>query len=343
MSARAPALTDTSISPWITSRRWDLSWLTLSCLLVALPPLVHTYWKVGASGVDLLVTLLIGGPHMYATFLRTVFEPRFRRLHPALAWAPVFLVPVFVVSGAVFAFTGLLTFFFTVASLHVCDQAAYIAYLYREKGGAARPWERLLDFSVIAGSLYAVAMYRHVAGTFVIGERTLWFPPFLKHDWFANGFAAICAALIAAWVVKTWNQWRRGELGGPYLVFMALTMGVAAIITRIGELSVAFQGFNAWHSFQYLGLTFLLLNLAGPAGEVTSGFVRKMSSPGTFFRFYGWNILLTTGASLLIGVLVWGLGLPLEQCYYAVVLSFLLTHYCHDAVLFSLGTKPSRA
>lgn len=341
MSAQAPAMTASAYSPWITSRGWDLTWLTLSCLLVAVPPLVHTHWKVGATGVDLLVTLMIGGPHMYATFLRTVFEPRFRKLHPALVWTPVFLVPVFVVSGTVFAFTGLLTFFFTVASLHVCDQAAFIAYLYRDKGGKAKPWERFLDFSVIASALYSMAMYRHVAGTFVIGERTLWFPPFLKHEWFAHLFAFGAAAVIATWGVKTWNQWRRHELGLPYLLFMALTVGVAFIITRIGELSVAFQGFNAWHSFQYLGLTFLLLNLGRPAGEVTSGFVKKMAEPGAFFRFYGWNILLTLGASILIGVLVYLVGLPIEQCYYAVVLSFLLTHYCHDALLFTLGTKPS--
>ena len=343
MSAQAPAITASAYSPWIASRRWDLTWLTLSSLLVAVPLLVHSYWQIGATGVDLLVTLLIGGPHMYATFLRTVFEPRFRQLHPVLNWAPVFLVPIFVVSGAIFAFTGLLTFFFTVASLHVCDQAAYIAYLYRGKGGNAKPWERFLDFSVIASSLYAVAMYRHVAGTFVIGDRTLWFPPFLKHEWFAHLFAFLSAALIAAWAVKTWNQWRRGELKWPYLVFMGLTMFVAAIITRIGELSVAFQGFNAWHSFQYLGLTFLLLNLGRPAGEVTAGFVRKMAQPGAFFRFYGWNILWTLGASVLIGILVYLMGLPIEQSYYAVVLSFLLTHYCHDALLFSLGTKPSPA
>jgi len=343
MSAQAPAMSMTSASPWITSRRWDLTWLTLSALLVAVPPLVHTYWKVGATGVDLLVTLLIGGPHMYATFLRTVFEPGFRRVHPVLVWTPVVLVPIFVVSGAVFAFTALLTFFFTVASLHVCDQAAYIGYLYREKGGNAKPWERFLDFSVIAASLYAVAMYRHVAGTFVIGERTLWFPPFLKHDWFADACAIAAAALIAAWAVKTWNQWRRGEVGFPYLAFMGLTMGVAAIITRIGELSVAFQGFNAWHSFQYLGLSFLLLNRAESMGQVTAGFVKQMAQPGKFTRFYGWNILWTLGASVLIGILVYFMGLPLEQCYYAVVLSFLLTHYAHDATLFTLGTKASRS
>ena len=342
MSAQAPAITTANGTPWIASQRWDLTWLTLSALLVAVPPMVHTYWKVGATGVDLIVTLLIGGPHMYATFLRTVFEPTFRRVHPAVVWIPVFLVPVFVITGAISAFTTLLSVFFVLASVHVCDQAAYIGYLYREKGGKARPRERLFDFAVIGASLYTVAMYRHVAGTFRIGENPIWFPPVLRHQWFANLFAFGAAALIAAWGVKTLNQWRRREVGGPYVVFMALTIGVALYIPSMPELSVAFQGFNAWHSFQYLGLTFLLLNLARPDGKVTKDFVKPMARPGSFFRFYGWNLLLTTGASLLIGVLVFGMGLPIEPCYYAVVLSFLLTHYCHDAALFALGTKAAR-
>jgi hypothetical protein len=32
------------------------------------------------------------------------------------------------------------------------------------------------------------------------------------------------------------------------------------------------------------------------------------------------------------------LHLPAEPSYYAVVLSFLLTHYVHDHVLFALGS-----
>ena len=50
--------------------------------------------------------------------------------------------------------------------------------------------------------------------------------------------------------------------------------------------------------------------------------------------YYGWNVLLTTGAALIVGLLTWGMHLPLEKCYYSVVLSFLLVHYMHDHVLF---------
>lgn len=323
---------------WVLTPRWDLTWLTLSAVLVAVPPLVHAIGHTTAGAVDLVITLLIGGPHMYATFLKTVFEPRFRQLHPAVTWAPVVVVPTLVVLGAVFAFPWLLTFFFTWASIHVCDQASYIAYLYREKGGAARPWQRLLDFSVIGSALYSYAMYRHVAGTFRIGEVSLWFPPFLKHDWFAHSFAVLTAGLLAAWIVLTVNQVRRREIGLPYVGFMALTVGVALAITRLPELSVSFQGFNAWHSFQYLGLTFLILQQDNAAGGVGSSLVQRMAKPGQFFRYYGWNLLLTTGATLVILLLTVLLKLPAEPSYYAVVLSFLLVHYAHDHVLFFFGS-----
>jgi hypothetical protein len=338
MSAQAEALTPPLSSPWIAGPRWDLPWLSLSAVLVAVPLLVHAYGKTTASGIDLLITLLIGGPHMYATFLKTIFEPRFRLLHPALTWAPVVLVPTTVVFGAIYAFPWLLTIFFTWASIHVCDQASYIGYLYRERGGAARPWHRLFDFAVIITALYSYAMYRHVNGTFRIGDTQLWFPPFLKTTRFADAFALFAAALIAAWVVMTASHVRRREVGMPYVFFMALTVVVALFITRLPELSISFQGFNAWHSFQYLGLTYLILRQSNAAGAVSTGFVRKMARPGHFFRYYGWNLLMTTGATLVILALTIVLHLPSEPSYYAVVLSFLLVHYAHDHVLFALGS-----
>jgi hypothetical protein len=335
MSADARVLAAPRPSQWIANPRWDLIWLTLSAILVAVPPLVRSLGRTTAGGVDLLITLLIGGPHMYATFLKTVFEPRFRRIHPALTWAPVVIVPAGVVFGAVYAFGWLLTFFFTWASIHVCDQASYIGYLYREKGGAARPWQRFFDFSTVIMSLYSYAMYRHVAGTFRIGETTLYFPAFLRHTWFADAFAVATAALVAAWIVLTATQIRRREVAAPYAVFMALTIGVALLVPRLPELSVSFQGFNAWHSFQYLGLTYLILRQDNAAAG--AAFVRRMAQPGQFFRYYGWNLLLTTASTLVILVLTVVLRLPAEPSYYAVVLSFLLTHYVHDHVLFAIG------
>lgn len=335
MSARWNDSTSVGSTGWIATPRWDSFWLSGSVLLVAIPPIAHTYWKVGATGIDLLVTLMIGGPHMYSTFLRTVLEPRFRQRHPFLAWLPVIIVPTVVILASVYAFDALLSCFFLWASIHICHQASFIASGYRNRLGSASRGDWLLDFLVALSALYVVALYRFVDGTFIISDHVIWFPPMLKTLWVPRLFAVGTALLLATWAVRSWNQFRRGTLGAPYLLFMGLTVVVGILVPTMKELSVSFQGFNAWHSFQYLGLTFLALNRRESAGAITLGFVRSLAQPGHFFRYYGWNVLLTTGAGVIVGLLTWGMHLPPERCYYSVVLSFLLVHYFHDHVLFS--------
>ena len=146
------------------------------------------------------------------------------------------------------------------------------------------------------------------------------------------------AALVAFWLVRALAQKKAGKLSGTYFAFMGVTMAIAVVVPSYlfrNELAVTFQGFNAWHSFQYLGLTFLALNRADSAGRVTVGFVKQLAAPRRFFRYYGWNVLLTFGAGALVLALTKWAGIPAQQCYYLVVLSVLLVHYSHDAVLFN--------
>lgn len=333
-------------SPWIASPRWDLTWLILSAALVPLPILAHLVLPQ-ALHVDLLVTVLIGGPHMYATFLRTVADPGFRQRHPVLAWVPVVGVPLFVVTLGLTRFEWLLSLFFTWASLHICDQASYIAQLYRERsGGVATRFDRALDFAVVAGSLYLFAIHRFVNGAFSIEGFNIFFPEQLKQAWVPQAFATGVAALVAFWLVRALGQRKAGKLSGAYLAFMGVTMGVAVMVPSYlfrNELAVTFQGFNAWHSFQYLGLTFLALNRADSAGKVTVSFVRQLAAPGRFVRYYGWNVLLTFGAGGLVLALTKWAGIPAQQCYYLVVLSVLLVHYFHDSVLFNAADEMALA
>lgn len=338
MSSVATIDASASRSPWIAAARWDLTWLILSAALVPLPILAHLVLPQ-ALHVDLLVTILIGGPHMYATFLRTVADPGFRNRNPFLTWFPVVAIPLFVVTLGLTRFEWLLSLFFTLASLHICDQASYISQLYRERsGGTPTRFDRGLDFLVVAGSLYLFAIHRFVNGAFSIEGFSIFFPSQLKQAWVPPAFAAGVAALVALWLVRTLGQRKAGRLSGAYFAFMGLTMAVSVMVPSYlfrNELAVTFQGFNAWHSFQYLGLTFFALNRAESAGKVTVGFVRQLASPGRFFRYYGWNVLLTFGAGALILALTKWAGIPAQQCYYLVVLSVLLVHYFQDAVLFN--------
>ncbi|HEY6050719.1 MAG TPA: hypothetical protein VIZ58_05670, partial [Thermoanaerobaculia bacterium] len=126
--------------PWIRSRRFDLLFLTASGVLVFFPYLSYgLLQRLGASQdtaslvVGLAVTLLVGGPHMYSTFLRTALEPRFREKHGWLVYAPLVIIPALVVIGSFYAFLLLLTGFFFWASVHVTQQAQFISETYRRK------------------------------------------------------------------------------------------------------------------------------------------------------------------------------------------------------------------
>ena len=131
--------------PWIRSRRFALLFLTASGVVVFVPYISYgLLQRLGASQdtaslvVGLAVTLLVGGPHMYSTYLRTALEPRFRARFGVLTYLPLLIIPILVILGAVYAFLLLLTGFFFWASLHVTHQAQYISETYRRRRESTR-------------------------------------------------------------------------------------------------------------------------------------------------------------------------------------------------------------
>jgi hypothetical protein len=341
--------------PWIRNARFDLIFLTLSGVLVFLPYLTYGLLsRLGASEetasliVGLAVTLLVGGPHMYSTYLRTALDPRFRRRFGLLAYAPLVLIPALVVLGSLYAFLLLLTGFFFWASIHVTHQAQYISETYRRKAAPRiSPLDRWLDGAVILGALYTVAMYKFVAGRFSLGSSTLFFPRVLQHLWVARAFTVGFAVLFLFYVVRTLKEIRRGETSWPRLAFMAATVALAFIVPVFDNLDVAFQGFNTWHSLQYLALTWFILTRKAERGEIGSEFVRGLAGKSHTRRFYSAMVFATLISGGVYLVLWKGLGMPQDRAYYVVVLSFLLIHYFYDHILFRefgpLDARPSTA
>jgi hypothetical protein len=329
-------------SPWIHNRRFDLLFLTLSGVLVFFPYVSYgLLQKLGASKgtaslvVGLAVTLLVGGPHMYSTYLRTALEPRFRRRYGWLAYLPLVLIPTLVVIGSIYSFLLLLTGFFLWASLHVTHQAQWISETYRRRAGVSvTALDRLLDGAVILGALYTVAMFKFVEGKFMLGTSALLFPKFLKHPWVAQAFTVGFAILFLFYVGRTFREIRRGQTSWPRLAFMAATVGLAFIIPIFDNLDVAFQGFNTWHSLQYLALTWFILSRKADTGEIGNSMVRRISGVSHTGIFY----VSMIGATLLAGVVylvLWqGFDVQQDRAYYVVVLSFLLIHYFYDHILF---------
>src|SRR6266496_2230964 len=166
MEIRSGTVESRADDVWIYNRKFDLVFLTLSGALVFLPYLSYgLLQRIGASPgtasliIGLAVTLLVGGPHMYSTYLRTALEPRFRARYGWLAYAPLVIIPALVVIGSLYAFLLLLSGFFLWASLHVTHQAQYISETYRRKVvRRVSAFDRFLDGAVILGALYTVAM-----------------------------------------------------------------------------------------------------------------------------------------------------------------------------------------
>ncbi len=341
MSSTATA-TPGAGSPWIHSRRFDLFFLTLSGALVFFPYLSYgLLQRLGVSEataslvVGLSVTVLVGGPHMYSTFLRTTLEPRFRARYGWLTYLPLVVIPTLVILGALHNFLLLLTGFFLWASLHVTHQAQYISETYRMRAGApVRAIDRWLDGAVILGALYLMAMYKFVESRFALGDSPLLFPEFLKHRWVAVGFTAGYAAFFLFYAARVYGEIRRGESSWPRLLFMTMTVAMSMVVPLFDNLDVSFQGFNTWHSLQYLALTWFILGREAATGRIENKFVRGIAGGRKTFKFYATTIGATMSAAVLY-LLVWkGLGFAQDKSYYAVTLSFLLCHYFYDHILF---------
>jgi hypothetical protein len=325
--------------PWLHSKSWDLSFITLSSVLVVIPLALYEFVGNSATFVNLFIAGLIGGPHMYATFFRTTLDRPFRQRHRFLIHTSL-LIPVLVILLGVWNFQLLITMFFFWASIHVLHQIAYILECYdRKQPHMLQWWSRLIDYAVVLTCLYPMASYKFIHDQFYIGSTLLLYPEILKTPLVFYAVSTVFTLAVLLFIAKTVLEIRHGTVHYPKILLVAVTVSLALFIPSYsGErLEIAFQGFNTWHSFQYLALTWYINTLRQQRGDITSPLIRWLSEAGKgrFYYFYGINVTLTLGALGLIGVVVSLSGLPFEHSYYIVVLSFLLMHYYHDHVLFT--------
>ena len=337
---------------WLVSPFYDLTFITLSAILIIFPYLA--YQLLGENiYVDLTVTMLIGGPHLFATYTMTFMEPRFRRKYPWYTWGALLLPPLIIIM-AILNLTLLVTIFFLWASIHVIHQIAYITDAYRMKD--PRGWKvtsRVIDYGLILTSLYPIATQKFIYSQFETGGRVLLFPEFLKQGWLVFPVWFLFLAFATAFVVKTIREARNGLFHGPKTLLIGMSAILFFLTPMMQNLDVAFQGLNTWHSFQYLAIVLYLNRLRADKGFIESKVVQKVSRKG--YNLYA----LCLGFTLLAGVAyiavlalvhylgVFNTGGPFNMiflgevsmdqhffAFYSVVLSCLLIHYYFDHFLF---------
>ena len=348
---------------WINNRKWDLAFISLSVVLVTVPYLTWLFMRdvlqiesdLGRQGVNLMIAVLIGGPHMYATFSRTALDNGFRSKYGGFVRSSI-IIPLLVITLALTNLTLLLTIFFFWASIHVLHQIVYVVESYNEKARKAptksslSPLSKIIDYAVVLTALYPIAAYRvAVTQDFTIGPSKLndIIPSFFEQPWVFYLASFVFAVSLIAFIVKSIYELRAGIAHVPKIIFIAFTVGASFIVPSLGNLDTAFQGMNVWHSFQYLALTWFVMRLRQERGELESQPVlERISEDGKSRLFYGFNLMLTFGAGLIIGVVFFVLYLlvggkwsdpsfAFETAYYIGVLSFLWIHYYHDHFLFT--------
>ena len=354
---------------WINNRQWDLAFISLSVVLVPVPYLIWILMSdvlkvesdFGRQAVNLLIAVLIGGPHMYATFTRTAFDQDFRKNYGGFIRSSI-IIPLVVITLALTNLTLLLTIFFFWASIHVLHQILFVVASYNQKAeqgaderqnspdSTLSPLSRIIDYAVVLTSLYPLAAYRiAISQDFSIGPTHLndTIPAFFEQPWIVFAAFAAFGTAVTAFIIKSIIEWRNGTAHVPKIIFISLTAIASFIVPSLGNLDTAFQGMNVWHSFQYLALTWYINRLRSDRGDLTNKpLLKRMSEDGKSRLYYGFNLALTAGAGIVIAVvfsiLYFGVGgkwaeasYAFETSYYIGVLSFLWIHYYHDHFLFT--------
>lgn len=349
--------------PWIYNRRWDLVFISLSVVLVPVPYLIWILMKdvlmvesdFGRQAVNLLIAALIGGPHMYTTFTRTALDTDFRENYGGFVRSSI-MIPLIVITLALTNLTLLLTIFFFWASIHVLHQIVFVVEAYNKKadGGLQKkslsPLSRAIDYAVVLTSLYPIAAYRiAITQDFAIGPNNLndVIPAFFEQPWVVYAAGAAFGVSLMAFAAKSVVELRNGTAHVPKIIFIALTAIASFIVPALGNLDTAFQGMNVWHSFQYLALTWYINRLRADRGDLQrTPLVERISADGRAKVYYGFNLALTFGAVIIIGIVFvilhfavggkWAeASYAIETSYYIGVLSFLWIHYYHDHFLFT--------
>ena len=341
--AASPGLLTERQPGWIYKASWDLPLLILSAVLVPLPILVAwaaqaTGWMTAEKVIDLInitVSALVGGPHLFSTITYTVLDARFRERHPRYAILAC-IIPVAVVYFGVTHYTLLITFFFSWASLHVLHQIIYLSDCYRARAGTRDPrWSQIVDYGLILIGLYPTGLYKLSMREFRVGGVVPPYPDWLQRFHLPIVAGVIFGAFLIAWIAKTVVEFSTGCASVPKTLLIGITTVVSFTLPLGDNLDVLFQGYNTWHSFQYLFLLWLLNRLRLKRGEIDNPLVRSLVRRNSMLAYY-LCFLAATGVLVVLTVIVRAVT-PLgpDQSYFVVVLSVLLIHYYFDHFMFT--------
>src|SRR5262249_54577184 len=151
------------------------------------------------------------------------------------------------------------TFFFSWASLHVLHQIIYLTDCYRARARAREEsWSRYIDYGLILTGLYPIGIYKLSLKQFFVGGVVLPYPDWALALPLPEIAGVVFGFFLVAWIWKTVREFREGRGSVPKTLLIGITTVVSFCLPLGSNLDVLFQGYNTWHSFQYLFLLWLI-------------------------------------------------------------------------------------
>jgi hypothetical protein len=290
-----------------------------------------------AEALNLVVPVLLGGPHIFFSVVRTYMDVDFKREHRHLLRLGPHVI-AFSILYLVFhgRFDVVVNVVLYSAVFHGAAQLAHIGLRYRRKSGR-EAWDlagKAFLVAVMVGPLYFVTRAVNEREFSFVGQR-IW--QGLAPTWAVWATGAVALVAAAYWLADGVNRriaggrtnWREGSI-------LAAAWGAFWFLTSLDELDVTFQAYNAWHSVQALGILWFGMNEKWRSGKVRGPRQSRFCRDGAFGVTYLAGVLF----SLAIGFLVLLYGnfrfddLTASHGYYVFAITVLLNHHLMDYWVF---------
>lgn len=338
---------------WIRSARYDWIFLIGGVLFIAaiiamfyaVDPFSTNVLHLGsyAQWINILVPLLLGGPHILMSFSRNYMDSEFRMRHPALLkTAPhgLFLcILALTVMPRAIGIPVLMNLVFFSAVFHGLSQLAHLTIKYdrNHRREARRMREMVLNAVLIFTGPCAYVFW--AIGTTdmrFVGVRVA---PVLSHPFLVGILASTFVVAACIYLAQCVRDLAAGRFNAQRFMTIVITQIAFVVLVEVGNADVTFQAYNAWHSFQAMGLYWAACNARWHAGKQYGPAV-AWSKDGTFLKAYIWGV----GFALALGVLVVGLSyatmtgtmadLAISPWYFLLPITALLFHHFMDYFTF---------
>ncbi len=291
-----------------------------------------------SSALDLVIPVLLGGPHIFFSLVRTYMDVDFKREHRLLLRLSPHLVAFTMMYLAFHQyFQAAANLVLYSAVFHGAAQLAHIGMRYRLKSGR-EPWDlgaKALLVATLVGPLYFVTRAVSDRDAFVFMGQPV--AKALGAAWFVwlTGLVALVAA--AYWLADAVNHriaggrtnWREGAI-------LLAAQSAFWFLTSLDDLDVSFQAYNAWHSVQAFGIMWFAMNAKWRGGKIRGPKQSRFCRDGAFPFTY----VCAAAFSIGIGAMVLLFGnfdfanLPRSPFYFIFAVTVLLNHHVIDYWLF---------